>query len=360
MLTDRQRKILKAIIDVYIQTAEPVGSKLLAQSLDLGVSSATLRNEMAELINQGYLEQPHTSAGRVPTHKGYRLYVNELMNEYALTTEDTSELRAALKLRIAEYDRLLAEAGKAVSQLTHYAAVTAKPKLGAADTIRHVDIIRCGETAYVVVIVTGTGMVRNRMVHLQNEISESELERLRSAVNVILVGVEPSGVTIGHIRKLETAAPASCIELLGQVIAFLKEIADASGEMEVSLSGAGNLLGYPEYHDLDKARELLGFLTGASSAEWLTSSDANPVTIRIGSENSAEPLKDSSLVVARYQLGGGYTGYIGIVGPTRMNYSRIAARLEYFAKGLGTLIQDVLPEGKYGENSTDEGTNHHG
>ena len=352
MLTDRQRKILKAIIDVYIQTAEPVGSKVLAQNLDLGVSPATLRNEMAELIAQGYLEQPHTSAGRVPTHKGYRLYVNELMNEYALTNEDTSELRQALQLKIAEYDRLLDEVGKAVSKLTHYAAVTAKPKLGAAETIRHIDIIRCGETAYVIVVVTGAGLVRNRIAHAE-DISEAELERLRGAVNIVLVGVEPSGVTIGHIQKLESAAPVSCIDLLGQVIAFIKELADASGEMEVSLAGAGNLLVYPEYRDIDKARELLGFLSGAPSADWFVNGGSSPVTFRIGEENSAAALKDASLVVAQYQLGGGYKGYIGIVGPTRINYSRLAARLEYFAKGLGALIRDVTADGKDGKNCTD-------
>lgn len=352
MLTDRQRKILKAIIDVYIQTAEPVGSKALAQSLDLGVSPATLRNEMAELIAQGYLEQPHTSAGRVPTHKGYRLYVNELMNGYALTNEDTSELRQALRLKIAEYDRLLDEVGKAVSKLTRYAAVTAKPKLGAAETIRHIDIIRCGETAYVIVVVTGAGLVRNRIVRA-DDIPDAELERLRGAVNIVLVGVEPNGVTIGHIQKLESAAPASCIDLLGQVIAFIKALADASGEMEVSLAGAGNLLVYPEYHDIDKARELLGFLSGAPSADWLINGGGSPVTFRIGEENAAAPLKDASLVVAQYPLGGGYKGYIGIIGPTRMNYPQLAARLEYFAKGLGALIRDVMTDGKNGENSTD-------
>ena len=345
MLTERQRKILKAIIDIYIQTAEPVGSKALAQVLDLGVSTATLRNEMAELIAQGYLEQPHTSAGRVPTHKGYRLYVNELMNSYALTTEDTSELREALRLRIAEYDRMLDEVGRAISKLTHYAAVTAKPRLGAAEAIRHIDLVNCGGNAYAVVIVTGAGLVRNCVAHTAAAVEEDELERLRSALNVILVGVEPEGVTIGHIKKLESVVPPSCAELLGRVIAFIKEIADAAEGFDVSLAGTGNLLDFPEFHDVDKARELLGFLNTAPSADWLVDDTARPVTFRIGAENGEGPLKNSSLVVARYPLGGGRIGYVGIIGPTRMNYSRLAARLEYFASGLGSLIQDAITDG---------------
>ena len=355
MLTERQRRILKAIIDVYVETAEPVGSKALVQRLDLGVSSATLRNEMAELIAQGYLEQPHTSAGRVPTHKGYRLYVNELMNGYALTREDTTKLREALRLKMAEYDRLIDEAGKAVSRLTNYAALTAKPKLGAAETIRHIDVIRCGEASFVVVVVTGRGMVRNRMIQTASDIQDADLGRLRGALNIVLVGLEPRGMMLTHIRKLEMVAPESCIDLLGQTVAFIKEIAEASGEMEIQVSGAGNLLGYPEYRDVDKARELLGFLSAAPPAGWLAASGTSPVVYRIGEENTAAPLKDASVVIARYPVGAGCTGYIGIVGPTRMNYPQLAARLEYFAKGLGALLNGSKPEEKTDHNPNGTG-----
>lgn len=338
MLTERQRRILKAIIDVYVETAEPVGSKILAQRLDLGVSPATLRNEMAELIARGYLEQPHTSAGRVPTHKGYRLYVNELMNDYALTREDTSRLHEALRLKIAEYDKLIDEAGKAISHLTNYASITARPKLGVAETIRHIDVVRCGESAFVIVVVTGRGAVRNRMIQTTANVSDTELDRLRSALSIVLTGLEPGGITLTHIRRLETVASESCVDLLGQTVAFLREIGEASGEMEVRFAGAGNLLGYPEYRDVDKARELLSFLSGAPPTDWLSAAGNLPVVYRIGEENAAAPLKDASVVVAKCPLGNGCTGYIGIVGPTRMNYPQLAARLEYFAKGLSALL----------------------
>ncbi len=350
MLTSRQRQILKSIIDIYIRTAEPVGSKMLSECCDFGLSSATLRNEMAELLTQGYLEQPHTSAGRVPTHQGYRLYVNELMNEYSLTNDETAELKKALRTRIARYDRMTDEIGKVLSELTNYAAITVAPRMNADSAIRRVDIVRCENFIYVILVVIGSGIVKNKMVRLPVEPYETGLAEFIRVLNETLCGLNPSGVTIGHIKKLENAARASnCIELLAKLVEFIKEISEERDEVEINLEGEGNLLEYPEYRDIEKARELFGFLKGAHSIEWFPMSDDSPIVVRIGEENLAVPLKDTSLMVASCSLGGGYTGYIGVIGPMRMHYSRLAARLSFFARGLSAVVKDIINEDDAGD-----------
>ncbi len=342
MLTLRQRSILKAIVETYIATAEPVGSKSLSGKYDLGVSSATLRNEMAELIAQGYLEQPHTSAGRIPTHKGYRLYVNELMNGYALTTDDTAELRRALKLKIAHYDRLTEEIGQVLSRLTNYAAVTVAPRLSSGKTIRRIDAISCDGTVFVLLVVLGNGVVRDKVIHLGEKPSTSALCDFLSTANGLLVGLEPAAVTVGHLKTLSAAAEYGCHDLMARLVDFISELAEASTEMEISTAGESNLLSYPEYRDPDRAKELFGFLKEADNVEWLPMPGEAPLVVRIGAENSALPLRDASLMVTGCYLGNGYRGYIGIVGPTRMNYSRLAARLSYFAHGLSAVLGETV------------------
>lgn len=342
MLTLRQRSILKAIVETYIATAEPVGSKSLSGKYDLGVSSATLRNEMAELIAQGYLEQPHTSAGRIPTHKGYRLYVNELMNGYALTTDDTAELRRALKLKIAHYDRLTEEIGQVLSRLTNYAAVTVAPRLSSGKTIRRIDAIPCDGSVFVLLVVLGNGVVRDKVIHLGEKPSTSALCDFLSTANGLLVGLEPAAVTVGHLKTLSAAAEYGCHDLMARLVDFISELAEASTEMEISTAGESNLLSYPEYRDPDRAKELFGFLKEADNVEWLPMPGEAPLVVRIGAENSALPLRDASLMVTGCYLGNGYRGYIGIVGPTRMNYSRLAARLSYFAHGLSSVLGETV------------------
>lgn len=351
MLTLRQRNILKAIVETYIATAEPVGSKALSGKYDLGVSSATLRNEMAELIAKGYLEQPHTSAGRVPTHKGYRLYVNELMNGYSLTSDDTAELRRALRLKIAHYDRLNEEIGQVLSRLTNYAAITAAPRLSSGKTIRRIDVIPCDGMVFVLLVVLGNGIVKDKVIHISEKPSTSALCDFLSTANGLFVGLEPSAITVGHLKTLSAASEYGCRDVMTKLVDFISELAEASTEMEVSTAGESNLLSYPEYRDPDRAKELFGFLKEADNAEWLPMPGDAPVVVRIGAENSVEPLRDASLMVTGCYLGNGYRGYIGIVGPTRMNYSRLAARLSYFAHGLGAVLGEAVSE----EDNKDKG-----
>ena len=202
MLISRQKKILKSIIDIYIRTAEPVGSKMLAESCDFGLSPATLRYEMAGLISQGYLEQPHTSAGRVPTHKGYRLYVNELMNGYALTRDETAELKNALRTRIASYDRIADHISKVLSELTNYVAITATPRMTADPIIRRIDIVRCDDFIYVILVITDSGLVKNKLVRVHVERRKRAFGFV-TALNKTLYGQSPCSVTAERIKTLD-------------------------------------------------------------------------------------------------------------------------------------------------------------
>ncbi len=358
MLTLRQRSILKAIVETYIATAEPVGSKALSGKYNFGVSSATLRNEMAELIAQGYLEQPHTSAGRVPTHQGYRLYVNELMNGYSLTPDDSAELKNALRLKIARYDKLTEELGQVLSRLTNYAAVAAAPKLSSGRTIRRIDVIPCDGQICVLLVVLGNGVVRDRMITVAEKPSTAALYDFLATVNGMLVGLEPSAVTVGHLKALNEAARYGCGDIMAQLTDFLTELAEASGEMEIATAGEGNLLSYPEYRDPDKAKELFGFLNDADNVEWLPMPGDAPVVVRIGAENPAGPLQNASLMVTGCSLGGGYRGYLGIVGPTRMDYSRLAARLSFFARGLSAVLGEAV--NAPAEEDKEKGDEEHG
>ncbi len=343
MLSDRKKIILKAIIDEDIQTATPVGSKSITQRLNLGLSPATVRNEMADLEDMGYLSSPHASAGRVPTHAGYRIYVNELMNNsYRLTTSEAQEYDRLLKLRIQELDRLFGDAGRLLSQLTRYAALTVVPHFD-SEILRRIEIIPCDICTYIIVVVTVSGVVRNKLCHTRSVIPTGEVTDLVNALNANIAGLAPASITLTQVANVESVTTERSHELYASVMSYLKEVAQNAVPTDVRLGGASNLLGFPEYRDVEKAKLILDFLSSPGDSSWLTiPSDTEEVAVRIGSENAPEPLKESSILVAGFPLGGNRKGFVGIVGPTRMDYERMTARLKYFAEGLGNLLKDIM------------------
>lgn len=343
MLSDRKKVILKAVIDEYVQSAAPVGSKSIAERLGLGVSPATVRNEMADLEEMGYLSSPHTSAGRVPTHAGYRIYVNELMNNYHLTSGETEQYDKLLKLRIQELDRLFGDAGRLLSQLTRYAALTVVPHFD-SEILRRIEIIPCDVCSYIIVVVTVSGSVRNKLCRTRAIIPEEDVQALVRALNANLSGLAPASITLSHVAAVEAAVTESARELYAAAMGYLKEIAQTPSTAEVRFGGASNLLGFPEYRDVEKAKLILDFLSNPGDPSWLSVPADTDVAVRIGSENAPEPLKESSILVAGFPISGNRKGFVGIVGPTRMDYERMTARLKYFAEGLGNLLRDVMPD----------------
>ena len=344
-LTERKKRILRAIIESYIQSAEPVGSKAIAASIDMEVSSATIRNEMADLEAMGLLEKPHTSAGRIPSPKGYRLYVNELMEEHKLSLQETQRINQALAMRMRELDRVLDQAGRVVSQLTNYPSFALSSGLSRM-TIRRFDLLMVERNAFIIVVMTDTDIVRNRLIRLPSDLTEAQLQMLNTLLNTTFTGLTLEEITPELMRVAQHAA-GEAYGLISLVVSFAMDVLESLEQRTVHTSGLAHLLELPEYRSL--AKPLMNYLAEEKEASRLpvTLGDGQNMNILIGPENVNEALKDTSVVVASYDIGDGMRGVIGVVGPTRMDYAKITARLSYLAEGLSRLFgQGELPQGR--------------
>ena len=335
-LTERKKRILRVVIENYIETAEPVGSKTIAESSGLDISSATIRNEMADLEELGYLEQPHTSAGRIPSPKGYRLYVNELMDDYRLSIQETQRINQALHLKMAELDRVIDQAGRIVSQLTQYPAFALSSGMERV-TIRRFDLLMVERSAFIIVVMTDTNVVRNRLVRLPSDLSEPQLQLLNTLLNTTFTGLTLEQITPELMRVAQHAAGES-YGLISLVVSFAIEVLEELEHRKVHTSGIAHLLEHPEYRSLEKAQTLMSYLSEDADPARFPIPKGDPMSILIGPENVAEALKDTSVVVASYDIGEGMRGVIGVVGPPRMDYAKITARLSYLAQGLSSLF----------------------
>ncbi len=343
-ISERKKRVLTAIVESYIATAEPVGSKALAEVI--GCSSATIRNEMAELTGMGYLEQPHTSAGRVPSPAGYRLYVNELMEKQKLSEAETAAINEKLTKKQKELDELMGEVGRLTSTMTNYPAYALAMKAPAA--VKRFDIIYVDANTFIVVLLLTDNSVKNKLIHLPFSVHQEQIQTLSSLFNAHFTGLTDNEITDVLIRSTERAA-GDTYGLVAVIAAFVMEALTDSKAAPVRIEGASHLLSQPEYRDPDKAHALMNFI---SSGDRLLAdlpdlnTDDSGIRVTIGPENLAEELRDSSVVMASYDAGGGMRGYIGVVGPTRMDYSSVAAKLSYIAAGLSRLLAGTdAPEG---------------
>ena len=251
-LTNRKKRILRAIVEIYISTAEPVGSKAVAEQAGLDISTATIRNEMADLTELGYLEQPHTSAGRIPSPMGYRLYVNELMGEHQLTMQETQRINDALNLKMEELDRVIDRAGKVLSQISDYPVFTmAQPKQRV--TVKRYDLLMVEENAFIAVVMTDNSVVRNKLIHLSDELSDTQLQLLSTVLNSSFVGltVEEMEQTLD---KMETRSAPGAFHLISLVVQYAIEVLEEQRSQTIHTSGITHLLEHPEYRSLDKAK----------------------------------------------------------------------------------------------------------
>lgn len=341
-ISERKKQILKAIIGDYIRTAEPVGSKALTEGHELPFSSATIRNEMSELEELGFLEKPHTSAGRIPSPAGYRLYVDELMNRLDDPGNEDEPFAQMLQGKVKELDLLIRQAGKLISSLTDYASVAVTPSMSQT-SIRRFEIIAVDRLNFVIVVVTESGTVKNKMVRTMTEVTAEETELLTYVLNQTLTGLPLSHITAERFDIVHRAAGLTA--LLAPVAEYLAELIDELSHQKVYLEGASKLLRYPEYRDTTKARALLDYMD--DDAHLLPATGKiDGVQIFIGPENGENPLSDTSTIYAKYDIGRIGQGVIGIVGPTRMDYAVLSARLARFAKGLNKLIAETFLEEK--------------
>lgn len=343
-LGDRKKKILKAVIDEYIEHAEPVGSKSIAMHTDLDLSPATIRNEMSDLENMGYLEQPHVSAGRIPSQAGYRLYVDELMNRHRLTVNEIEAINQGLRIKMKELDEMIRSVSKVVAKLTNY--TTYAVMSGASKVyIRKFDLMLVDARTVVVVVVTSAAAVRNTYLKAAFPIEEEELQALNRMLNDRFINLTLDKIDLLLVRQAEREI-GRLGPLVSPIINFAAEIMEEGEDSHVYIGGASRILSHPEYRDAEKAQKLLDFISDQHDlGRTVHAEEPGKLRIAIGAENEAEPLQDASVVYGTYGIGDHFKGTLGVIGPVRMDYAKIAANLNYFLNGLNKLLRETfLPD----------------
>lgn len=341
-LDKRKIRILQAIIDDYILTAVPVGSRTLSKRADFNISSATIRNEMSDLEEMGYLEQPHTSAGRIPSNKAYRLYVNHMMQRAHLTDQERKAIRFYFNTRASQVDGLVRQTATALSEITRYTAMVLPPQLNAV-RIKHIQLVALSAERALLVLVTDTGMIRDVMLRLPEGMNAYDLERFSGRLNAALRDMRLDQMAVDAVMLLGDEADGQRAFLTG-VLDTLEHSVSADAQ-KIELSGATNILYHPEYSDMDKAKSFLSALEGRHTLyQMLKKASTLEFTISIGEENEPEELKDCSIVTATYRIGNEPMGSFGILGPTRMQYGRVLAILDYMQLSLSEALAGLLDE----------------
>ena len=346
-LTDRKKRILRCIVDLYIRTAEPVGSKAIAEMPDMKYSSATIRNEMADLTTMGYLEQPHTSAGRVPSAAGYRLYVDELMADYRLSLDETRSINASLEEKMQRVDKVVEKVAKLVSQATDLPAISMASRHGSI-TVKRFDLILAGSGSFILVVMLSTDEVVNKLIKLPLNVTENDLKLLSALLNATMAELPAEEFTPSLLERVMRSAGAAA-SLVPVIVEFVGDTLRRTQDTNMVVTGQMRLLGQPEYRDVDKAQKLLSSLDEEALSNLpAVMQNANGTRVLVGPENVAEELKDTSVVMTKFDIGDGLQGMIGVVGPTRMDYAKVTARLSYFAESLSKMFakpeQPQLPE----------------
>jgi len=348
-LTERKKKVLRSIVDLYIRTAEPVGSKAIAELPDMNYSSATIRNEMAELTTLGYLEQPHTSAGRIPSAAGYRLYVDELMLDYRLSMDETHSINAAIEEKMQRVDRMMEKVAKLVSQATDLPAISMASRHGSAN-VKRFDLIQAGEGSFILVVMLSNDEVVNKLIKLPLNVTEGDLKILGALLNATMTGIASEEFTAELLDRVMRSAGAAA-SLVPVIVEFTTDTLRRQSGTNMAIAGQMRLLGQPEYRDVDKAQRVLTTLDEEALSNLpAIMQNQNGTQVLVGPENVAQELKDTSVVMTKFDIGDGMHGMIGVVGPTRMDYAKVTARLSYFAESLSKMFgkpeQPQLTQGK--------------
>ena len=341
-LDERKLKILRAIIDEYILSASPVGSKAIRQSAELNWSPATIRNEMADLEALGYLAQPHTSAGRIPSDKAYRLYVDRMLRRAALSEQEQKILDRYYRTRIDGIESVLRSTAQALSEITHYTAVVMMPDM-ATNRLRHLQLVPLSEGKALSIIVTDAGVARDAIIDIPKDMTPDELETLSRTITQRCYNCRMTTVSELLMREIG-AELQSRGDFLRTLLSRVEQSAQ-SGTNMVEFSGTRNMLRYPEYSDVEKATMFLATVEQRDEIyRMLKKASGMEFTITIGSENEQEGLQDCSVVTATYRVNDMPIGTFGVIGPTRMDYSRVVSVLQGVQQNLTLILQSLLKE----------------
>ena len=342
-LTPRKKQILKAIVDAHIAGGEPVGSKYLSQDDNISCSPATIRNEMAELEEMGYLVQPHTSAGRVPSELAYRFYVDALVRQYSDTRAEIEVINETLRYKLTEMDEILEEVSRLASSFTDYTGIAFKPGVGKARIHRFKSVLLTPRDFILVMSFEGE-VVKTKNVHLSFNISEDILRRFTEAINMYLVNLPSDSITMPTIMKLEAIMGSAG----GMVHPTVKAIWETMNELDtadVRLEGITKLLQYPEYSDISDFRNLMGMLEEKEKLVDVISretSDTSDINVYIGTEDEDDAMRNTALIFRKVNIGGRQL-IVGVMGPKRMNYSRVIEMLNGLASGIDRVFSQSLP-----------------
>ena len=336
-MTERKKKVLRSVVDLYIRTAEPVGSKAITELPDMKYSSATIRNEMADLTTMGYLEQPHTSAGRIPSAAGYRRYVDELMADYRLSIDETKSINTAIEEKMQRVDKMVEKVAKLVSQATDLPAISVASRSGDA-TVKRFELIQAGAGSFILVVMLSNDEVVNKLIKLPLNVNENDLKLLSALLNATMTELSAEEFTAGLLERVMRSAGAAA-SLVPVIVEFTAETLRRSGSSNMVVAGHSRLLGLPEYRDVDKAQKVMTSLDEETLSNLpAVMQNANGTKVIVGPENISEELKDTSVVMTKFDIGDGLQGMIGVVGPTRMDYAKVTARLSYFAESLSKMF----------------------
>jgi heat-inducible transcriptional repressor len=345
MLSERKKQILKAVIDAHIACGEPVGSKVLAAEGRIAFSPATIRNELAELTEMGYLLQPHTSAGRIPSEQGYRFYVDSLMEKYDRTAGEIRELNDLLTQRTRQLDRIIDDAGRLMSTLTNYPAIAVRshPR---SQTVRKFNLMLLDPYSFLLIMVISESNVVTKTVRSQIPLYEDELKVVETVLNRALVGCEPDQLTLPQMMEME-AAMGRLGFLANPIIKCIYEALRGDTRSDLRIEGVDRFLEYPEFSSVDKLRSMLEMLSNKQELlEIVEGAQGDEVNVYIGSENAADQIGDSTLIFKTITVDGRPIGAIGVIGPCRMDYSKVISTVEQLSRGIAGMIraQRMLPD----------------
>ena len=337
-LDERKFLILQAIVDDYISTAMPVGSRTISRKAGVGFSPATIRNEMSDLEELGYLDQPHTSAGRVPSDKAYRLYVDHLLRVGKLTNDERERMHETMQARSAQVDGVIRAAAQVLSDATQYTSVIVAPKLGTL-RIRHVQLVPVAENTALMIIVTNLGIVKDAVIRIPDGLDSDDLYAISRTLTERLSNKPLDAVRQTFSELLRENENNR--KLMGEALRVIEKKLEAEDSTEIVVGGSSNLLNYPEYADVGKARGFLSVLESKEKLRRLIGSQGGmEVTIRIGAENGDPEMANCSIVTAQYRVSDTSTGTMGIIGPTRMNYNRVIPVLEFMGRAVSELLSN--------------------
>ena len=332
----RKFRILQAIIDDYILTAIPVGSRTISKKYEMGLSSATIRNEMSDLEELGYLDQPHISAGRVPSTKAYRLYVDQLLQTGKIRADDNDSVRTHFTQRTGKMEDVISRAAQVLSSITSYTSLVLGPK-GGETTIRNLQLVPVSSTSALLVIVTDNGIVRDSIIHVDSDLDADALYAISRTLTERVAGrslMETQEVLLAMRREF-----AEKRTVLGAVSELVADVENQQASAKLAFGGTSNILSFPEYNDVEKARTFMTLLESKDTLVRLLEQHQNVAfTVRIGPETGVPELRDCSLVTATYSIGDHTHGTIGVIGPTRMQYGRVLGVLSAMGEQLTRLL----------------------